>query len=388
VIFWSIGNELDGRRTPEGVAIAKNLRDAVKSIDTTRPVTMAVPGPYDHNLPQWQANDPCFLHLDVGGYNYQWQQYELDHKRFPERIMMGTESFPFEAYDSWKYAEKLSYVLGDFVWTAIDYFGESAIGHTLLSVEPANWRQKYPWFISYCGDIDAIGHKKPQSYFRDVLWGRSKLEMSVQRPLPPGRTEVLANWGWQDEVRSWTWSGVQNKPLNVRVYTAGDQVKLLLNGKEIETKQVPEIAKLVAVFQVRYVEGELKAIAYKDGKEIATQALRTVGRPAKLRLTADRPTIHATRNDLAFVTVELLDAGGAPVPDGVRTVDFHIEGVGELAAAGSANPKDVTSFRQPTARTFRAKCMAILRPTGHAGTITLRATSPGLEPATVTVKCA
>ena len=87
-------------------------------------------------------------------------------------------------------------MLGDFVWTAIDYFGESAIGHSLLSVEPANWRQKYPWFISYCGDIDAVGHKKPQSYFRDVLWGQSKLEMAVQRPLPPGRTETLASWGW------------------------------------------------------------------------------------------------------------------------------------------------------------------------------------------------
>ena len=387
VIFWSIGNEIDGRRTPEGVAIAKKLHDAVKAIDPVRPITMAVPGPYDHNLPQWQANDPCFLHVDVGGYNYQWQQYEPDHKRFPERIMMGTESFPFEAYDSWKYAERLSYVLGDFVWTAIDYFGESAIGHSLLSVEPANWRQKYPWFISYCGDIDAVGHKKPQSYFRDVLWGQSKLEMTVQRPLPLGRTEVLANWGWQDEVRSWTWPGVHNKPLNVRVYTAGDQVKLLLNGNEIETKPVPESAKLVAVFQVRYVEGELKAIAYKDGKEIATQTLRTVGKPAKLRLTADRPTIRATRNDLAYVTVELLDAAGKPVPDGVRTVDFQIEGVGELAAAGSANPKDVTSFRMPTCRTFRARAMAILRPLGRAGTMTLRATSPGLEPASVVVMC-
>jgi beta-galactosidase len=387
VIFWSIGNEIDGRRKPEGVAIAKKLHDEVKSIDPSRPVTMAVPGPYDHNLPQWQANDPCFLHLDVGGYNYQWQQYEIDHKRFPQRIMMGTESFPFEAYDSWKYAEKLSYVLGDFVWTAIDYFGESAIGHVLLSVEPANWRQKYPWFISYCGDIDAVGHKKPQSYFRDVLWGQSKLEMSVERPLPPGRTEVLANWGWWDELRSWTWPGVHDKPLNVRVYTSGDQVKLLLNGKEVETQSVLESAKLVAVFKVRYAEGELRAIAYKDGKEIASQTLKTVGKPTRLRLQPDREKIAASRNDLSYVTVDLVDAAGNSVPDGVRTVDFEIAGVGELAAAGSANPKDVTSFRTPTARTFQGKCMAILRPTGRAGTITLHAKSAGLEPAIILVKC-
>ncbi len=387
IIFWSIGNEIDGRRSPEGVAIAKKLHDAVKAIDPVRPITMAVPGPYDHNLKQWQANDPCFLHIDVGGYNYQWQQYEIDHKRMPQRIMMGTESFPKEAYDTWKAAEKLDYVLGDFVWTAIDYFGESAIGHTILSVEPANWRQKYPWFISYCGDIDAVGHKKPQSYYRDVLWGQSQLEMLVQRPLPQRRTEELASWGWVDELKSWTWPGMKDIPLNVRVYTAGDQVKLLLNGKEIETKPVPESAKLLAEFKVRYAEGELKAVGYKDGKEIASQTLRTVGSAAKMRLTPDRATIRASRNDLAYVTVELLDVNGAVVPDGIRTVNFHLEGVGELAAAGSANPKGVTSFHLPTCRTYQARAMAILRPRGHAGAITLHATSPGLGAASVVVKC-
>ena len=387
VIFWSIGNEIDGRREPAGVAIAQSLHDEVKRLDPVRPVTMAVPGPYDHDLPQWQANDPCFLHVDVGGYNYQWQQYEIDHQRFPQRIMMGTESFPIEAYQSWKSAERLSYVLRDFVWTAIDYLGESSIGHTLLSQTPAWWRQQYPWFISYCGDIDAVGHKKPQSYYRDVLWGPSKLEMAVQRPLPAGRTETLASWGWVDELRSWTWPGVEGKPLNVRVYTAGDQVKLFLNGKEIGSKPVPESAQLMAEFPVPYAEGELRAVAFKDGGQIAALAFKTVGKPARLRLSADRSTIRASRNDLAFVTVEMLDATGATIPDGVRAVDFHIEGVGELAAAGNANPKDVTSFHQSACRTYRGKCIAILRPTGHEGTVILRAASAGLLPATLAVKC-
>lgn len=388
VIFWSIGNEIDGRREPTGVAIAKQLHDAVKKLDPVRPITMAVPGPYDHNLKQWQANDPCFLHIDVGGYNYQWQQYEIDHQRFPQRIMMGTESFPVEAYDSWRSAERLSYVLGDFVWTAIDYFGESAIGHTLLSETPAWWRAQYPWFISYCGDIDAVGHKKPQSYFRDVLWGRSKLEVAVQRPLPAGRTETLSSWGWWDELRNWTWPGIEGKTVNVRVYTSGDRVKLLLNGTAIGENPVPESAKLVTVFTVPYAQGELRAVAYKDGQEIASQVLKTVGKPARLRLTADRKTIRASRNDLVFVTVEITDASGGPIPDAVRTINFQLEGAAELAAAGSANPKNATSFRQPTCRTFRGKGMAILRPTGRAGVITLRASSAGLEPATVAVNVA
>jgi beta-galactosidase len=387
VIFWSIGNEIDGRREPKGVAIAKELRDAVKSIDPIRPVTMAIPGPYDHNLPEWQANDPAFLHLDVGGYNYQWQQYEIDHKRFPNRIMMGTESFPIEAYDSWRSADRLSYVLGDFVWTGIDYLGESAIGHSILSQTPAWWRQQYPWFNAYCGDIDLIGDKKPQSYYRDVLWGRSRLEMTVQRPLPAGRTEELASWGWLDELRSWTWTGYEGKPLRVRVYSSGDQVKLILNGKEISSKAVPELAKLIAQFDVPYAPGELRAIAFKDGQEIDSIAFKTVGRPARLRLKADRQTISARRDDLAFVTVEITDAAGAPVPDIVRKIEFHIDGAGELAAVGNANPKDVASFREPTCRTFRGRCLAILRPFGREGTINLQAKSEGLSPSFVVVKC-
>jgi len=387
IIFWSIGNEIDGRRESTGVAIAKKLHDAVKSIDTSRPVTMAVPGPYDHNLPEWQANDPAFLHLDVGGYNYQWQQYEIDHKRFPNRIIMGTESFPFEAYESWRSAERLSYVLGDFVWTGIDYLGESAIGHSILNQTPGWWRQQYPWFNSYCGDIDLIGDKKPQSYYRDVLWGDSKLEIAVQRPLPAGRTEELANWGWRDELRSWTWKGYEGKALNVRVYTSGDQIKLMLNGKEIGSKPVPESAKLIAQFDVPYAEGELRAVAFKEGAEIATIAYKTVGKPAQLRVKADRTAIRASRGDLAFITVEITDAAGNSVPDIVRKIDFHVDGSGELAAVGNGNPKDVTSFREPTCRTFRGRCLAILRPSGREGAITLRVTADGLAPASVVVKC-
>jgi beta-galactosidase len=387
VVFWSIGNEIDGRREQTGVAIAKQLHDAVKAIDTTRPVTMAIPGPYDHNLPEWQANDPAFLHLDVGGYNYQWQQYEIDHKRLPERIMMGTESFPIEAFDSWRSAERLSYVLGDFAWTGIDYLGEAAIGHTVLSQTPAWWRQQYPWFNAYCGDIDLIGDKKPQSFYRDVLWRASKLEMAVQRPLPEGRTEELASWGWIDELRSWTWPGYDGFAMKVRVYTSGDMVRLYLDGKEVGVRSVPPEAKLLAQFEVPYAPGELRAVALLNGGEIASISFRTLSKPSQLKLSADREAIHANRGDLAFVQVEVMDGSGEPIQDLVRRIDFQVEGAGELAAVGNANPKDVASFRVPHCRTFRGKCLAILRPSGRPGTITLRASAEGLAPASITVKC-
>ncbi|MGB6689105.1 MAG: glycoside hydrolase family 2 TIM barrel-domain containing protein [Terracidiphilus sp.] len=387
IVFWSIGNEIDGRREQTGVAIAKRLHDAVKAIDTSRPVTMAVPGPYDHNLPEWQANDPAFLHLDVGGYNYQWQQYEIDHKRLPDRIMMGTESFPVEACDSWRSAERLSYVLGDFVWTAIDYIGEAAIGHTVLSQTPAWWRQQYPWFNAYCGDIDLIGDKKPQSYYRDVLWGQSKLEMAVQRPLPEGRTEELSNWGWTDELRSWTWPGYEGFGLKVHVYTSGDLVRLYLDGKKVGVRSVSPEAKLLAQFDVPYAAGELRAVAFRDGNQIASISFRTLAEPSRLKLSVDRQVIRASRGDLAFVHVEITDGSGEPIPDLIRRIDFQVDGAGELAAVGNANPKDVASFREPHCRTFRGKCLAILRPLGRTGAITLRASAEGLASASIAVKC-
>lgn len=387
IVFWSIGNEIDGRRERTGVAIAKQLHDAVKVIDATRPVTMAVPGPYDHNLPEWQANDPAFLHLDVGGYNYQWQQYEIDHQRLPERIMMGTESFPIEAFDSWRSAERLSYVLGDFVWTAIDYLGEAAIGHSVLSQTPAWWRQPYPWFNAYCGDIDLIGDKKPQSYYRDVLWGASKLEMAVQRPLPGGRTEELASWGWVDEVRSWTWPGYEGHAMKVRVYTSGDMVRLYLDSKEVGVRSVPSEAKLLVQLEIPYAAGELRAVAFQDGNQIASISFRTLARPSRLKLSMDREVIRASRGDLAFVHVQVTDDTGEAVPDLIRRIDFQVDGAGELAAVGNANPKDVASFREPHCRTFRGKCLAILRPLGRPGTITLRASAEGLSTASIAVKC-
>jgi len=132
--------------------------------------------------------------------------------------------------------EKNSCVLGDFVWTAIDYLGESGIGHATISTgeAPEIYSRPYPWFNSYCGDIDLIGNKKPQSYFRDVVWHRSNVEMAVQRPVPERWKEYIGLWGWSDELRSWTWPGMEGTPLTVRVYTRGDKVTVLLNGKELE----------------------------------------------------------------------------------------------------------------------------------------------------------
>ncbi len=244
----------------------------------------------------------------------------------------------------------------------------------------------FPWFNCYCGDIDLIGQAKPQWYHRRVFWGLSKLEMAVQRPVPEGRTEVVSPWGWSDEMRSWTWRGSEGKTLKVRVYSSGDQVRLLLNGTEIGIKPVSPETELKAEFDVPYAAGELKAIALAAGQPIAELSFKTVGTPARLRLTADRAAIRRDRNDLSYVTVDVLDQAGELVPDAVVPVSLSVTGSAELAAAGSANPKDVWSFRRPRPKTFHGRCLAIVRPKGAAGVATIRAQAEGLPAASLVVQ--
>ena len=380
VIIWSIGNEIPERADSSGIRIMTNLSKAVKQLDATRPITAAICEFWDHKGRQWKDTEAAFAGLDIGGYNYKWKEYENDHQLFPNRMIIGTESFPKEAFENWQMVKKLPNVLGDFVWTAFDYLGESAIGHTSNGVKASNnFSLPWPWFNAYCGDIDICGFKKDQSYFRDVVWGISDLEMAVHAPVPAGQIETVSMWGWPDERQSWNWKGSEGKKLSVNVYSNYPSVRLELNGKVIGTKAVSPETKLTAAFEVPYEPGELKAIGIKDGKEAKAISLKTTGAAAKIRLMPDRVTIRANRNDLSYVTVELVDADGNRVRDNDVPVTFAITGAGEAAGIGSANPSDMRSFKSPLCTTFRGRCLVILRPTGIAGEINLSAKAPGIE---------
>lgn len=250
----------------------------------------------------------------------------------------------------------------------------------------ASIRQPFPWFNCYCGDIDLIGQAKPQWLHRKVIWGLSKLEMAVQRPVPEGRNELISGWGWSDELQSWTWPGADGKKVRVRVYSTGDRVQLMLNGREVDSKPVSAETQLKAEFELAYAPGELKAVAFSNGEKIAELAFKTVGQPAKLRLVPDRRSIQRKRTDLSYIILEVLDQNDQLVPDAVLPVSFSINGAGELAACGTANPKDVESFRQPRLKTYHGRALAIVRPTGVAGTVTVRVQANGFAQATAVIQ--
>jgi beta-galactosidase len=378
VILWSIGNEIPQRATERGHVIGKQLSDEVRRVDPTRPVSEAICALWDGR--PWSATEKDFTFLDAGGYNYEWGKYVSDHATFPARIMVGTESFPGQVFENWQAVLKNPWVIGDFDWTAWDYMGETGLGNAVLENDknPAH----FPWFNAWCGDVDMCGFKKAPLYCREVIWGDAKINLAVHAPIPSGRPERVSAWGWPDERQSWTWPGSVGTPLDVTVYASCQSVRLELDGKEIATQPVD---KMVARFKVPYQPGELRAVGLTDGKLIASASLRTAGEPKEIRLTADRSTIRAERNDLSYVTVEIVDQRGTVVPTAAIPIHFTVSGAGELAATGSPAPNEPASFRLPIRTTYQGRCLAILRPQGGTGKITLKAEADGLKAATVVV---
>ena len=191
VILWSIGNEISERADSSGLRIARELIGIIKDLDTTRPVTNAICEFWETKGRKWEESAPAFALLDVCGYNYVYGEYEKDHEQYPERIIAGTESFAMSIYENWKMDTEKSYVIGDFVWTGMDYLGEAGIGQAMTDSTTMCW----PWINSNCGDIDLIGYKKPQAFYRDVVWDRSKLEMAVEEMAPEGKKWLIRGMG-------------------------------------------------------------------------------------------------------------------------------------------------------------------------------------------------
>jgi beta-galactosidase len=379
VIMWSVGNEIPERADSAGLVLTKALRSEVRLLDSTRPITEAICDFWETPGTPWDKSAPAYALLDVGGYNYMWKQYIPDHQKFPKRVMAGTESFPMEAFENWRAVKKYPWVIGDFVWTAMDYMGETAIGHTVLDNEEDGPALKWPWFNAWCGDIDLIGGKKPQSYYRDVVWGRSKIAMAIHTPIPEGRTEKISRWGWPNELQSWTWKGQEGKLMKVSVYSGGSLVRLQLNGRVVGEQAVSEKTKLTATFEVPYAAGTLKAFNIKNGKAADSVIFNTAGIAGKINLTPDRANITSNRNDLAYISVDLTDIKGNVVQDDDIVVKFSVKGPAEIAGVGNANPKDMRSFQKPECRLFRGKGLIILRPTGKKGKIELRASAASIN---------
>jgi len=385
VIVWSIGNELVERLKPEGAVIARTLANHIRSIDPTRPVTAAINGGSSEDE-SWSNADEIFSALDVCGYNYQQSENAPDHTRHPERVLFATESFPMQAFENWMDVLEMPHVVGDFVWTSLDYLGEAGIGRISFEEDEFAFLGKYPWNQANCGDIDLCGFKRPQSYYRDILWGNGdKLYIAVHTPIPEGKTPSITRWGWHDVWSNWNWFGKENQIFTVDVYSACNQVELFLNGKSLGVKPATRNTRFIASYDVPYQPGELKAIGYMDGKPDAEMTLNTVNTPVAIRLKPDRPTIKSNYGDLCFVSVEVIDTEGRLHPLAEQDVYFTVQGPGVIAAVGNSDPKNMERYVGNKSKAYRGRCLVAVKTIGQSGIIKLRAQADGLSPAEIII---
>ena len=367
VISWSIGNEVIERKDIRVVYTARQMKKAIHELDTTRPVTEALCA-WDRD---WEIYDPHAEVLDVAGYNYMIFKHVSDHERDPKRIIWQTESYPRDAFRNWAVAYDFPYVVGDIVWTGLDYLGESGIGRNYYKGEREgeSWIEggQPEWHGAPCGDVDITGWRKPISHYRETLWNKNTpLYMAIKEPNGYHGEIHTTMWSVWPTWESWTWPGWEGKPVEVEVYSHQPEVKLYLDNQLIGTKQVSRETEFKAVFSVPYKVGTLRAEA---GGESVT--LKTAGEPARLRLTPDRTMMTADGQSLTFVTVEVLDKQGILVPEAAIDCEAVVKGQGQLLAFASADLKDTEPYTSPRVKTWKGRALLVIRSTQKKGSISV-----------------
>ncbi|HEY0945165.1 MAG TPA: beta-galactosidase GalB [Opitutaceae bacterium] len=412
VVMWSIGNEVIEQWFTDGWKLAARLAGIVREEDRTRPVSAGFNGA--------QSGYTGFQTvLDAVGFNYRYDAYAPFHRLNPTIPVFGAETastlssrgeyffpvsddklqgradFHVSSYDlsstewantpdtEFRALDETPAALGEFVWTGFDYLGEptpynSDSTNLLNFSDPAGkaraaaeleqlGRIAVPSRSSYFGIIDLAGFPKDRFYLYQARW-RPELPMA----------HILPHWNWPERVGQVT---------PVHVYSSGDEAELFLNGKSLGRQKRGPLVYRFRWDNVVYEPGELRVVTYKDGREWAQATQRTTGPASQLRLEPDRAELRADGSDLAFVTVRIADARGDTVPRSHNEVQFSVAGPGEIVAVDNGDPTSFEPFQATHRKAFNGLALAIVRTkAAQPGTVTVRATSANLAPATIELR--
>lgn len=388
IVMWSSGNEVPDQRSREGVEIAKWLQDLFHREDPTRPVTVGM----DQVKSVMESGFGAVI--DIPGLNYRTHLYEEAHERFPQGILLGSETastvssrgvyhFPVRkgkmvehddlqcsSYDveccSWSnlpeddfiLQDDQPWVIGEFVWTGFDYLGE-----------PTPYDTSWPSRSSYFGICDLAGLPKDRYYLYRSRWNTEEDTL-----------HLLPHWNWE---------GREGETTPVYVYTDHDAAELFLNGESLGVRkkvrdQSPQHRYRLMWEDVKYQPGELRVVALDaGGKPAGEQIVRTAGTPHRIVLEADRTTLAADGEDLAFVTVSVVDEDGIPCPTADHLLDFAVSGAGRYRAACNGDATSLEMFHEPTMKLFSGKLVVLVQSAHESGHITLTVSGGNLEPATL-----
>jgi beta-galactosidase len=399
IILWSAGNEIRDTPQPQiAIPILSTLVRDFHANDPSRPVTQALFRPnashdYDDGLADL---------LDVIGQNYRPQELLAAHAQRPNRKIIGTENT--HGRDQWIAMRDHPEYSGQFLWSGIDYLGESG---------------SWPTLGSGSGLLNTVALPHGRAYERQSWWSTTPMVAMVRReaavrpaPIDPGYTSATstdqsaaaatpraASPTPDPSVRfseplisDWTPATPATlHPLteNVDVYTNAEEVQLFLNGKSLGVQKPHADASAIS-YAVPFEPGTLKAVARSHGRIVATQELKTAGKPAHILFTADSPATPLTPdwNDVRYVTATLVDTGGTRIPDSSTVIHFAASGPASIIAVDNGNLDDHDPYQGTERKLYFGNAIAIVRATGSSGHVTLTAIADGLPPASLTLNIA
>lgn len=354
---------------------AADLAGWIKEIDTTRPVTANIVMPSVSHFSGYTDA------LDIVGYSYRTVLNEWGYQHYPEKMIMGTENWV--QWSEWKGVLDNEHIGGVFLWTGIDYMGEST---------------QWPKRASGSGMLNTAGFRKPNYWFFKTFWNEKEpmVYISAQRQVEsnylvedgrvvenPERPRVK-KWGWPDVSNHWNFE--EGETVYIEVYSNCEENELFLNGKSLGVQKLSEQDDRLLKWMVPFEEGALKAVGKNAGQIVAIQTLRTAGAPTGVRLKLDKEHLDADGRDVVHCVAEIVDAKGRLVRTIPQVVNFSIEGDARNIGVDNGNNASVQDLQTDRAETDEGKVLMMLQAGEQEGTIVVKASVEGLKGAEVRIK--
>lgn len=396
VIMWSTGNEIPEKNgISGGFATSKMIADRIRMHDDTRPLTHAFCSFWDN--PEYSRKENETLNtpadsfdfyadrirytagtLDVYGYNYLLWRMEKDEVRFPDMLFVMTESFPMDAVQVKKYMDKHPRMIGEFVWTGWDYFGETGIGHVKYGedVTGTGGLTRFPNHIADCGDFDICGNRKAPSYYRETAWDDGCIRILTADPEKTGKKYAISAWGFYDVGRTWTYPVKDGMMTAVHVYTMAEECELWQDGVSLGRKTPSE--KGIAIYEVPYKPGTLTAVSYRNGEIAGRDELSTIGTAESIRVTA------RDIDDLIYAEIELLDADNNIAWNACHDVAVTAENA-VVVGTGSGKIDTDHIYTATNCAAYHGRVLAAILPDEGAENVKITATAADMT-ASITVK--
>ena len=404
VIMYSIGNEVSEPAEKKGLELAKEMVDLFHSEDDSRLVTgglnlmiiaRAAKGKQmyaeEGGLEASQNKDmsvvnstvfnmiasmtgsgmnksangsradaavsPVLDLLDVAGYNYASGRYKEDLKKHPNRLILGSETFPQDIAANWKMVEMMPNLVGDFMWTAWDYLGEAGLGAWSYAADAKGFEKPYPWLLADAGVFDILGNPSGEALWTKTIWNKSSHpEISVRPCNQPQEKLIKAAWRGTNAIPSWSWRGCEGNKTIVEVYAAGDTAELYLNDKRIGKKRIKDYK---AEFKVRYQQGVLEARVYDEGgNEVGKHSLAS-GQGEVMPVIVTKQKV-VRPEEICYLDVMMLCENQVVDSNSDEIITIHVEN-GELLALGSANPRTEDVFGKGICHTWYGRAQAVAR---------------------------